>query len=133
MPDPLKIPALPLNSEKHVPLACPRCGRAALHHSKVETFFSPGASAREVHTVSSDYGDVNVDQSMGGSPSLNGDDAIKIHFWCENCPESYDDGPFPDPIVLNIVQHRGTTLLHFEPRTYGAPKPTLEPRPSAGG
>ena len=81
---------------------CPSCGGTYIHHDRIEVFDRSEDSNTGLH-VTVAAGKATTDTSQNENPSLRRD-GISIHFWCENC----DAKP-----VLNIVQHKGQTMIDF--------------------
>lgn len=92
-------------------LLCPRCGEGWLHHGKVEVYERHGEDSNEGLAVTINS-EVVVRTSMTGNPSLRRN-GLRIYFSCEIC-EDDGDGNLAPPMVMSLVQHKGTTYLEWE-------------------
>jgi len=84
-------------------LLCPKCEGEWMHQGLVEVFDrGEDESGSHIHT-SAGTGSISVDRDMSKNPSLRRQ-GIRIHFKCEMGCNS----------VLDIVQHKGFTLVSWE-------------------
>lgn len=100
---------------------CPHCGGHATHHDRVDVFdrvedkeagahvavmcveeFDP-ITRKVDHDVKTT--EVRVSSDMTGNPSGRRN-AVRVQLWCEGCRKRFH---------LNIVQHKGMTLLDVTP------------------
>lgn len=100
-------------------LKCP-CGKDNgsdyLHHSSVTSYFRHGDDSKRGVAAKCGIQDEDgvdskpycmVTASMEGNPSSRRD-GISIDFWCEHCNRKP---------VLNIIQHKGCTIIEWDKDT----------------
>ena len=80
------------------------CGCDNLHQESIEFFSRSEDSDKGFHVIAGDGKQLTVNDSMVGNPSSRRG-GIKITFSCE------DSNNKP---VLNIVQHKGNTLMFWD-------------------
>jgi hypothetical protein len=93
-------------------LQCPCCPGNNLHQISVTAFFRAEDAERGVAGMISDEGGgVFTKATMEDNPSARRD-GLSIAFTCENC---HGDPTETDriPHVLNVVQHKGFTLMYW--------------------
>lgn len=89
-------------------LACPSCGYFNLHSRAVHIYNRTEDSEKGLY-VRVDGNKTGITTELNGNPSRRRH-AISIEFECEHC-NCYGIGPL---FKLNIVQHKGTTLVYWE-------------------
>jgi hypothetical protein len=85
---------------------CPACDGPWLHHLRVEVFDRRCEDAEDGLHVAVERTQLHVDTDLTDNPSGRRD-GVRIFFYCEWCCA------IP---VLNIVQHKGNTLLSWQDR-----------------
>lgn len=88
-------------------LVCPRCEDDHMHHKDVHVY-DRNEDALEGSHVHVRYNEVTYNTNLKGNPSSRRS-GVTILFECEHC--------HANPI-LNIIQHKGCTLLEWDLNTH---------------
>lgn len=83
-------------------LVCPLCGKSYLHHYRVDVFERAEDQIKDIH-VSVHQGKATFDNNLADNPSVRRH-GVSVYFHCEGCSANS---------VLNLVQHKGSTLVDF--------------------
>lgn len=96
-------------------LYCPNCGGMAMHQSVIEVWNrAEDAETGTYFRVLDDHVKVTTNPVLMQQNPSSRRQGMSIWFWCEKCSltETGLDGP---PVILDIVQHKGMTILSWRP------------------